>query len=222
MGRFLQTSRYSSGPLLLNLAMNTKQFLILFFSACVLSFATGLGSLAAVTYNSALYLPLIGGASGGLGTVLAALGALKLGAVALLLASNFKGEEVAESADETGYGAQPPRHYRQRRAASAALGPDPDSLFQLVNSMDLYSCGKQLVCELEAKPASERSSEEMLMISLFGKGKKSVNPASAKAEYDLAAELGMASKSQVVCRKRYSTCPYTAEEMMEALSSSRL
>ena len=80
--------------------MNSKQFLVLFFSTCVLSFATGLGSLAAITYNSALYLPLISAGSGGLGTVLAALGALKLGAVALLLASNFKGEEEAE---ETGY-----------------------------------------------------------------------------------------------------------------------
>merc|ERR1711892_1518531 len=216
MGRFIRPSQHYPGPLLLNFTMNSKQFLVLFFSACVLSFATGLGSLAAITYNSALYLPLIGGASGGLGTILAALGALKLGAVALLLASNFQGEE--EVAEETGYGSG----YRQKRAASAALGPDPDSLFQLVSSMDLYSCGKRLVCELEAKPMSERTSEEMLMISLFGKGKKTVNPASAKAEYDLAAELGMASKSQVVCRKRYSPCPYTSEEMMEALSSSRL
>jgi len=197
--------------------MNSKQFLVLFFSTCVLSFATGLGSLAAITYNSALYLPLISAGTGGLGTVLAALGALKLGAVALLLASNFKGEEevVEETGYETGY------RTRHKRAASAALGPDTDSLFQLVSSMDLYSCGKQLVCELEAKPDAERNAEEMLMISLFGKG-KSVNPASAKAEYDLAAELGMASKSQIVCRKRYSTCPYTAEEMMEALASSRL
>jgi len=216
MGNSIRPSLHSPGPHLLNSKMNSKQFLVLFFSTCVLSFATGLGSLAAITYNSALYLPLISAGSGGLGTVLAALGALKLGAVALLLASNFKGEEEAEETGyETGY------RTRHRRAASAALGPDPDSLFQLVNSMDLYSCGKQLVCELEAKPDSERTAEEMLMISLFGKG-KSVNPASAKAEYDLAAELGMASKSQIVCRKRYSTCPYTAEEMMEALSSSRL
>merc|ERR1712128_17865 len=217
MGRFIRPSQHYPGPLFLNFTMNSKQSLVLFFSACVLSFATGLGSLAAITYNSALYLPLISAGSGGLGTVLAALGALKLGAVALLLASNFKGEEEAEETGyETGY------RTRHRRAASAALGPDPDSLFQLVNSMDLYSCGKQLVCELEAKPDSERTAEEMLMISLFGKGKKTVNPASAKAEYDLAAELGMVSKSQVVCRKRYSTCPYTSEEMMEALASSRL
>jgi len=216
MGNSIRPSLHSPGGSSPPQLQNELQVLVLFFSTCVLSFATGLGSLAAITYNSALYLPLISAGSGGLGTVLAALGALKLGAVALLLASNFKGEEEAEETGyETGY------RTRHRRAASAALGPDPDSLFQLVNSMDLYSCGKQLVCELEAKPDSERTAEEMLMISLFGKG-KSVNPASAKAEYDLAAELGMASKSQIVCRKRYSTCPYTAEEMMEALSSSRL
>merc|ERR1712106_1015851 len=119
MGRFIRPSQHYPGPLLLNFTMNSKQFLVLFFSACVLSFATGLGSLAAITYNSALYLPLIGGASGGLGTILAALGALKLGAVALLLASNFQGEE--EVAEETGYGSG----YRQKRAASALWGPTP-------------------------------------------------------------------------------------------------
>jgi len=46
---------------------------------------------------------------------------------------------------------------------------------------------------------------------------KPMNPSSAKAEYDLAAELGMVSSSQVVCRQRYSTCPFTADEMMKAL-----
>ncbi len=49
-----------------------------------------------------------------------------------------------------------------------------------------------------------------------------MNPASAKAEYDLAAELGLASKSQIMCRHRYASCPYTADEMMDALRSSKL
>ncbi len=51
---------------------------------------------------------------------------------------------------------------------------------------------------------------------------KNVNPGSAKAEYDLAAELGLATKSQVICRQRYASCPYTADEMMKALRSSQL
>ena len=55
------------------------------------------------------------------------------------------------------------------------------------------------------------------------KGKnKFVNPGSAKAEYDLAAELGLATKDQVICRQRYASCPYTAEEMMKALRQAHL
>ena len=49
-----------------------------------------------------------------------------------------------------------------------------------------------------------------------------MNPASPKAEYDLAAELGKASKNQILCRARYASCPYTGEEMMAALRNSRL
>ena len=54
------------------------------------------------------------------------------------------------------------------------------------------------------------------------KTKKIVNPGSAKAEYDLAAELGLATKDQVICRQRYASCPYTAEEMMKALRQAHL
>ena len=54
------------------------------------------------------------------------------------------------------------------------------------------------------------------------KSKHSVNPGSAKAEYELAAELGLATKDEVACRKRYSTCPYTSNEMMGALRNSQL
>ena len=54
------------------------------------------------------------------------------------------------------------------------------------------------------------------------KFKKQVNPASAKAEYDLAAELGLASRNQVICRQRYASCPYTSDEMMGALRNSHL
>ena len=52
--------------------------------------------------------------------------------------------------------------------------------------------------------------------------KHEINPASAKSEYDLAAELGFASKSQILCRQRYATCPYSAQEMMDVLRSSHM
>lgn len=51
---------------------------------------------------------------------------------------------------------------------------------------------------------------------------KKVDAGSAKAEYDLAAELGLVSRSQVVCRQRYSTCPFTSDEMMKALRTANL
>ena len=51
---------------------------------------------------------------------------------------------------------------------------------------------------------------------------KNVDVRSAKAEYNLAAELGLASRSQVVCRQRYSTCPFTADEMMKALRTANI
>jgi hypothetical protein len=51
---------------------------------------------------------------------------------------------------------------------------------------------------------------------------KNVDARSAKAEYDLAAELGLVSRSQVVCRQRYSTCPFTSDEMMKALRTANL
>ncbi len=34
--------------------------------------------------------------------------------------------------------------------------------------MDTYGCGKQLLCELEAKPAEARDQDEVLMLRLFG------------------------------------------------------
>ena len=65
---------------------------------------------------------------------------------------------------------------------------------------------------------------DLFFSSIFSdrKNHQSVDPASAKAEYDLAAELGQVSKSQVVCRRRYSTCPFTADEMIKALRSANI
>ena len=49
-----------------------------------------------------------------------------------------------------------------------------------------------------------------------------LDPASPKAEYDLAAELGLASRNQIICRQRYASCPYSMDEMMKALRNSHL
>merc|ERR1711936_284975 len=186
--------------------MNSKAFLALFFNAAILAGVNGLGSSTTVAYNGALSIPLLAATSGTFGTAIAVLGLLKLGAAA---------EEPAAE----GYG------YKRRHQRSATMASSPDGLFALIRSMDMYECGKSLVCELEAKKEGELLEDETLIMSLFSdrKGKnKFVNPGSAKAEYDLAAELGLATKDQVICRQRYASCPYTAEEMMKALRQAHL
>jgi hypothetical protein len=195
--------------------MNTQAFLALFFSA-LFACVSGFGSLTTVVYNGALTIPLLAATTGTFGTALAVLGVLKLGAAALLLAASLR------SNDDQGY------EYRKRRyqrSAVEGVTSNPDALFSLVASMDSYGCGKSLVCELEAKSSDELLEDEVLILSLFSSGKSkkySLNPGSAKAEYDLAAELGLATKNQVICRQRYATCPYTADEMMGALRQSHL
>jgi hypothetical protein len=112
------------------------------------------------------------------------------------------------------------RNIRSKRSAEN----NPEAAFLLVSSMDMYSCGKALVCGLQAKDARTLNQDEQLILALFAdrKGKHVVNPGSAKAEYDLAAELGLVTRSEVACRQRYNTCPYTADEMMTALRQSQL
>lgn len=195
--------------------MNSKAFLALFFNAAILAGVNGLGSFTTVAYNGALSIPLLAATSGTFGTAIAVLGLLKLGAAALILASS-----AAPAAEEEGYGYRSRRHQRSAESATS-----PDGLFALIRSMDMYECGKSLICELEAKKEGELLEDETLIMTLFSdrKGKnKFVNPGSAKAEYDLAAELGLATKDQVICRQRYASCPYTAEEMMKALRQAHL
>jgi len=196
--------------------MNSKAFLALFFNAVAWTAVNGIGSFTTVAYNGALTIPLLAATSGTFGTAIAVLGVLKLGAAALLLASSLGGEEADE-----GYG------YKRRFARHAEIAPvstDKDALFALIRSMDTLECGKALICELEAQ--EEVLEDEALILTLFSdrKTKKNhtVNPGSAKAEYDLAAELGLPSKNQVICRQRYASCPYTAQEMMDALRNSHL
>merc|ERR1711881_114954 len=228
MGHFNPSSRHRQIPPLsscaiilfgifnhkLTLTMNSKAFVAFFFLG-LLAFVQGFGTLTTVAYNGALTIPLLSATAGTFGTAIAVLGVLKLGAAALLLASASQEPAAAE-----GYG------YRRRHIRSAvdAVSSDKDALFGLIRSMDQLECGKSLICELEAKNEAELIEDEVLILSLFSdrKVKKVVNPGSAKAEYDLAAELGLASKNQVICRQRYASCPYTGEEMMKALRSTHL
>jgi len=207
--------------------MNPK---ILLLSATLAATATLTSGLINPVINGlSLQLPLLAGASGSFAFPLAVLGVLKLAAAAAIagvgvgsLALGEGGPSIpVPTLPQSQYGQY--SHYRQRRSADLLIG-DADAVFGLVSSMDMYSCGKALICGLKAKDESTLDQDEIILLALFAdrKAGKSVNPGSPKAEYDLAAELGIAARDEVVCRKRYNTCPYTTSEMMTALRSSQL
>eukprot|EP00095_Tigriopus_kingsejongensis_P009461 maker-scaffold197_size267318-snap-gene-1.35 protein:Tk09461 transcript:maker-scaffold197_size267318-snap-gene-1.35-mRNA-1 annotation:"hypothetical protein" len=184
----------------------------------------GLGAGGILANNGILTIPLLAATAGTLATPLAVLGLIKLGAAALIAGGfvalgSLRGRN---NDDEEVYHESSSGYHRRRRSADIAA-PNPDALFALISSMDTHGCGKQLVCELEAKDARQLQGDESLILSLFGdKQKKGLNVASAKAEYELAAQLGQITKSQVMCRQRYTTCPYTGTEMMKALRESNI
>ena len=136
--------------------MNSKAFLALFFSCATFSAVNGIGSFTTVAMNGALSIPLLSATAGTFGTAIAVLGVLKLGAAALLLAQQTASETEA-------YDTSRRRHTRE----AEGLSTSPDALFALVRSMDMYECGKSLVCELEAKEEGELLEDELLMLTLF-------------------------------------------------------
>jgi len=212
--------------------MNSKQFLVFFASVAIMNIVDC--TLDPVVVNGlAVNLPLISATAGTLSLPLAVLGVLKLAAALKLSGvtlSSLKGQsEPSYEEPSSGYGRQYARAYpkffqRFRNHRGKRSAEESEAVFSLVSSMDMYSCGKALVCALEAKDSQSLNQDEQIIMALFAdrKSKHSVNPGSAKAEYELAAELGLATKDEVACRKRYSTCPYTSDEMMGALRNSQL
>ncbi len=83
--------------------------------------------------------------------------------------------------------------------------------------MDVDDCGKLLVCTLETVPTEERTPEENMIATLFGES-ATIDPASAKAEYDLAAYLGQATGSKIACARRYHKCPIDRQTISQALA----
>merc|ERR1712150_443045 len=92
-----------------------------------------------------------------------------------------------------------------------------DNYFQQVSAMDVDDCGKLLVCTLETVSAEERTPEEQLISTLFGET-ATIDPASPKAEYDLAAYLGQATGSKTACARRYTQCPMDRKTISQALA----
>ena len=148
--------------------------------------------------STLLTLPLVAGTAGTFSTVIAAIGAIKLGAAAILLklavargyqnsaldsgvgaASGYAAPEASYGAPEPSYGAPAqsygapapsygaPARARGRRDV-VDYDTTPEGLFSLVSSMDMYSCGKSLICELEAKDPKTLDEDEKLILTLFG------------------------------------------------------
>merc|ERR1712226_1351176 len=198
----LQTPPLSSG--LIDI-MNIHQLTLVLAVAAFLSLTDGF--LTPIVDGLTISLPLLGASStAGLSTVLAALGALKLGAALLLLTSSQEEEEYAA-----------PVRFRTRRSTG---GADLGSVMGLVEALDRSNCAKQLICQLNTKEAAQRTPEERLIMSLFSKDRRLASKTTL-AEFDLAAKIGRSSRSEEECGNFYTSagCPYTSRQMMTFFKS---
>merc|ERR1712210_211255 len=185
-------------------------FLVTVCPLLLVNVATG----SILTLNAAAHLPIIAsGTAGGIGSVMAALGALKLGALALLHADLDLGIKTRAASKEGRHTAKS-RQPRSAQSSTMAVA-DQEALFQLVNSLDLYSCVKRLICELKAKPEDQLTEDESIFLSPFQMSEKSL-PGSAKAEYDLAASVGRHG-SAAACKESSCPFPFPGSVLMAAM-----
>jgi len=215
------------------------------------------GLITPIVSGINIYLPLIGAAStAGLGTVLAALGALKLGAAAVFFATQSKTsddeaggygapvEEVAYGAPEPQvdtygapqevdtygspapqvdtYGAPQvdtygaPSRLRQRRSTQLA---EADNILSLVETLDSSHCAKQLVCQIHAKQEEARTQEELMIVGMFSKVPGVAASKLPMVEFETAAKIGATTRSGDVCQEAYSSCPYSATQILALFRS---
>lgn len=167
--------------------------------------ATGVFSLLANSQTLANGLVLTSGTTTAyLTSAGIAVGGLGLLAIALAKIALLEGEARAKRA-------------RSTRSAPQDMLAEIDNYFQQVSAMDVDDCGKLLVCTLETVSAEERTPEEQLISTLFGED-ATIDPASPKAEYDLAAYLGQATGSKYACARRYAQCPMDRKTISQALA----
>jgi hypothetical protein len=163
--------------------------------------ASGVFTLGALSLNAGNSLALTSGATTGFvtsaGLAAGALGLLGAAIVKIAILSNLSN--------------------RSKRSAPVEDLAAIDEYFGTIAAMDVDDCGKLLVCQLETVAAEERTPEENVIATLFGEN-STIDPASAKAEYDLAAYLGQATQSKVACARRYARCPLDRKTIAQALA----
>ncbi len=128
------------------------------------------------------------------------------GAAVGLLGAGLVGAAVLAAASRRG----------KRSAADIASLQLIDSYFMTILDVDVDDCGKRLVCEIRTLEASERSDEENIISSLFDSSAATIDPLSAKAEYDIAAFIGD-NYDKLVCARRYHRCQYERKVILQAL-----
>ena len=213
--------------------MNPK--VLTFFTALVGSIAISnaqIGSLAVLGLSSGTVALTSGTLTAFLtpaGAVAVAIGIVGAGIVKKAIAANVAGlatqdfRNFGQQNQASGYGRSGVRGRVSRRATAdeTAAGLDEiDSYFYTIANMDYDDCGKRLVCEVEALPAEQRNEEEALIAGLFGDNSV-IDPASAKAEYDLAAYLGASTRSKIACARRYHKCPMDRKTIGQALEKQK-
>lgn len=187
-------------------AFATILALFVAYASATFDATTGVFSLGAVALNGGNSLALTLGSS----TAFLTSAGIVAGGLGLLALGLVKAALLAGPAAEEGYG-------RSRRSAPVEQLAAIDNYFATIADMDVDDCGKLLVCQLESIPREERTPEEGVIAGLFGES-STIDPASAKAEYDLAAYLGQATKSKVACARRYSRCPLDRKTISQALA----
>lgn len=187
-------------------AFATILALFVAYASATFDATTGVFSLGAVALNGGNSLALTLGSS----TAFLTSAGIVAGGLGLLALGLVKAALLAGPAAEEGYG-------RSKRSAPVEQLAAIDEYFATIADMDVDDCGKLLVCQLESIPREERTPEEGIIAGLFGES-STIDPASAKAEYDLAAYLGQATKSKVACARRYSRCPLDRKTISQALA----
>lgn len=153
----------------------------------------------------------------GTGTVFASGAGVALGAAGLIGAAVVKGILLSRLA--RGRGGRRGKRDLTEAEAHAEILAELDAYFQAVAKLDVDDCGKRYVCEIETLSAEQRTEEEELVASLFGED-TTLDPASNKAEFDLAAFLGQTVGDKVVCARRYNKCPVDRKTISQALQKN--
>jgi hypothetical protein len=217
--------------------MNPKVLTVFTAILGMASYANGqLGSLAVVGLSSGTAALTSGTLTAFLtpaGAVAVGIGIIGAGIVKKAIAANVAGLATQDfrnfgapaassgyAAPSAGYGAPRARGKRATAEETASALEQIDAYFYTVANIDYDDCGKRLVCEVEALPAELRTEDEVLIAGLFGDNNV-IDPASAKAEYDLAAYLGSSTKSKIACAKRYHKCPTDRKTIMQAVQKQR-